>query len=219
MSYVRCVLTKRRLEGFELQVTSVLDLDAHDGDEEQTLKDSKIEKNETSKEEKIEENNKDKAEIESKADSCENSDKGYDSGTGGKRRSVYDSALKDDVESGISELEHSVSELISKVGHSIGNGFIEEETEEDIELNSEEAEKKVNEETAKDSQKDDVLNCPPVSLGAEDGFSPARRTAAVLGPVVEMICDTLSSDLAPSLSRLVLAFELDTCQVNYNKIL
>lgn len=130
-----------------------------------------------------------------------------------KRRSVYDSA-GDDVSAGISELEQSVCQLISNVGNSIGNGLIDEETEEDIKKESSGGSGRVSACSVTRVE----CSATPVDSGvdpAAEGLTAdsPRRTVQVLSPVVEMICDTLP-DLAPTLSRLVLAIDLDADQVS-----
>ena len=254
------MLTKRRLEGFELQVTSVLDFDASDDtikldgnvvtskiddtkdcaqiestvNTEVVNKSSKIDKDLNNKED-CDNSLRDNASlvVKDNVDTCDkskdinsNDEKGAckdvkadedetdealistleRSRTLSKRRSVYDSA-SDDVAAGISELEQSVCQLISNVGNSIGNGLIEEETEEELKKDSRRGS------ADSDSSVGVSALCSPedVEEDADDTTGP-RRTAQVLSPVVEMICDTLA-ELTPTLSRLVLAIDLDADQV------
>lgn len=269
MSYVRSVLTKKKLEGFELQVTSVLDLEASDGGdkdsddlaaqnddtnskvdavllnardggvdgqlESETLPskegcDTNIPsscKNDVDPSVDKENYTKDKEDnnfnsMESPANATESCDSPRmvlrhrstleRNKSSSKRRSVYDSS-SDEVEDGIAELESTVCELISKVGNDIGNGLlIEEENEDDFE-------KEVSNDLSATTATPDVANnvndaASTVRDAASDGegTSATRRTVEVLSPVVEMICDTLP-ELTPTLTRLVLALDLNADQV------
>jgi len=183
VSYVRSVLTKRRLEGFELQVTSVLDLE-NDSDTD----DSDILSKSTSEKTKKTENGISVDNVTGDTNSaCK------------KKKSAYDNNSSNDVDIGISNLEHTVSELISKVGDTIGDSLMKQVNEDD----ADEGDSKQPKTAESGANSDDEMKKAKSS----------RKTAAVLSPVLEMICDTLTGDLTPALVRLVLALEMDTLQV------